>query len=86
MPFVSQQANNHSYVSLELCKAENRLGDFICFMKMQVTLSADDLTKLTPEFCISKCRSYGYRYSGTQNTDQCFCDNEIGKFPRKGEG
>lgn len=35
---------------------------------------------MTTDYCISKCKSEGYMYAGTQYSTWCFCGNDYGKF------
>ncbi|HCS88969.1 MAG: hypothetical protein N838_18675 [Thiohalocapsa sp. PB-PSB1] len=37
-------------------------------------------SKMSPTFCIDKCKSGGFDYAAVQYTDYCFCGDEYGKY------
>nr|XP_026692657.1 uncharacterized protein LOC101242430 [Ciona intestinalis] len=54
-------------------------------LQNMITLTTDEINQLTPDFCINKCRQLNYKYSGTEYSKECFCDNQLGKQVKTAE-
>ncbi|XP_060070005.1 uncharacterized protein LOC132550023 [Ylistrum balloti] len=46
-------------------------------LSVPVTLSSTDKQRLTQDKCIRACRLKGYKYSGTEYHNECYCDNHL---------
>ncbi|KAK3105850.1 hypothetical protein FSP39_007118 [Pinctada imbricata] len=42
-----------------------------------VSLTSTQSNNMTPQLCMTLCRKAGYKYSGTEYSKECFCDNHL---------
>ncbi|XP_060575371.1 uncharacterized protein LOC132732864 [Ruditapes philippinarum] len=71
--------------SLEVYVPSGYLGCYIDKVERILSHRMPNFANNTGDQCKQRCEAAGYRYAGTEYTDQCFCGNNITDYPKGSE-